>query len=215
MLLKRNALPATMRLLSFDIANKSLAHCCIDVNTAWRQEAMNSQTLEEANVAVDSAVKWVSGGVHDLIPNKKLKDSTAHERTLGLKRVMTSLRQLKTEDTIVLVEYQMSANYNANAIYNQIMYEMTDETTQVVVMRPTMKNTVQLSDDLGYRHFVGKYASKYTANKAHTTANLLCYDRVFGTDNSLSTVKKKNVDDLADAFMQALAFAWSKSFLQP
>lgn len=195
-----------MRVLSFDIANKSLAHCCVDRNENWVSQMLQTKTIHEAEEVVNTSVKWVSGGVTDLIPGRKLKDTTIHERTVALKRLLLKLKELHPD--VVLVEYQMSANYNANAVFNQIIYEFTSDDAEVVVVKPTCKNTVWLRDDLKYQHFIARYSSKYSANKAHTKANFLYYAEVFGLSDMVRTIRKKNVDDLADAFMQMLYYIY-------
>ncbi len=198
-----------MRILSFDIANKSLAHCCIDRNSNWISEFLNTTTIQGANDVVNSSVKWVVGGVTDLIPGKKLKDSNIQERTLALKKLLCELKKLRPD--VVLVEYQMSANYNANVVFNQIIYEFTDDTTKVVVVKPMCKNTVWFKTDLKYQEFISKYSNKYCANKAHTKANFLYYVEIFGLSDVLKNIRKKNVDDLADAFIQIFPYIYNIS----
>lgn len=197
---------STVRVLSFDIANKSLAHCCIDRNENWMRELLQTKTIHAAAEVVDSSIKWVSGGVNDLIPGRKLKDTTIQERTVELKRVLGQLKMLNPD--VVLVEYQMSANYNANAVFNQIIYEFTSDSTEVVVIKPMCKNTVWLKTDLKYQHFIARYSSKYCANKAHTKANFIYYAEVFGLSDVVKSINKKNIDDLADAFMQLLTYVY-------
>jgi hypothetical protein len=63
-------------------------------------------------------------------------------------------------------------------------------------------------ETLAHGTFTEKYASKYTANKNHCKANFLYWLKLYSLDGLLKEngIEKKNVDDIADAFMQM--FGW-------
>ena len=58
----------------------------------------------------------------------------------------------------------------------------------------------------GILNKIHQYKKQYDANKAHTRANLLYYLQVFDREDLIADIKKDVLDDLADSFMQALAF---------
>lgn len=189
------------RAISFDIASKSLAWSVVDYNPSWMSDTLAAKSLEEVHSIIASAIDVKDWGVVDLMPGVALKDVDNVQRSRSLRRVLGGIDTWRCDGCVVLLEYQMSANYNANAVYNQIMYHFNHE--QVETISPTLKNKVKLGKGLAHQDFVGKYAASYTANKNHTKANLLHFAKVFGREMPAG-IAAKNKDDLADSFMQAM-----------
>jgi hypothetical protein len=127
----------------------------------------------------------------------------------------------------VLIEYQMSANDKSRCVSQQLIYHYSDYTginsdckgitkkdlknkeggkreTSIHLVGPSLKNKIHFSPDLTHSVFTDKYMSKYTANKNHTKANLLFFLKVYKLEHLIkdNNIKKKNIDDIADAFMQ-------------
>lgn len=190
-----------VRVLSFDIASKSLAWCVLEHNPLWLKDATEASSLEAVDAALDSAWRVLDWGVVDLLPGTALKDVDNLQRSRALRRELLSLDKWRTDTGVVLLEYQMSANYNANAVYNQILFHFCG--MEVETLSPTLKNKVKLGAGLGYQDFAGRYSNAYTANKNHTKANMLHYSKVFNRELPPG-IAAKNKDDLADAFMQAV-----------
>ncbi len=71
---------------------------------------------------------------------------------------------------------------------------------------PSLKNTVSFASHLKHKVFLAKYMDPYTANKNHCKENLLYYLRISGNMGLIEGLPKKNIDDAADAFMQAIAW---------
>ena len=132
-----------MYYLSFDVANKSLAVSFIYYNHNYKFLFENSNTdsnfksiyndMKEKNNILDNIIEYLYFNVEDLIPGKKVKDTEIIERSKSLKKYMTELKLIINKNILdrninkiyVLIEYQLSSNYNANAIYNQIIYEFS------------------------------------------------------------------------------------------
>jgi len=205
-----------MYYLSFDVANKSLAISLLEFKKEYKNDIQNIQKevninyLEQVNNILSKSINYIYYSVEDLIPDKKIKDSTIFERTLSLKSKLQKIKEitnsLNTEKIIVLIEYQMSSNYNANAIYNQIIYEFSDHNYELHVVHPSYKNKIYFHKDLHHSEFLGKYNNNYIANKNHTKSNFLYYLNAFNLNHVLEKIKKKNVDDLADSFMQIFGY---------
>ena len=166
-------------ILSFDCANRSLAVCGFSDN------------------------KIIFMKVYDLTEGKTC---STIERARLLK---TCLSSIEITPSLVLVEYQMSANDKSRCISQQIVYHYID-ICEVVLVGPSLKNKICLSADGSLEHatFMEKYSSKYTANKNHTKANFLYW---LASNNCScliadNKIKKKNIDDIADAFMQILGY---------
>ena len=176
--------------------------------------------------------------VVDLIPGKKVKNTTSMLRSTRLAGYLQQVdkvieQQVKigyrgNEEIKIFLEYQMSANFKSNFIFSQIMghfsnkdyeFKSTLEITKekfkrkydVVVIKPSLKNKLNLDKDKDYSYFMGKYAKKQSANKAHAKANLLYWLKQHDKENIISGIKKGNIDDVADSVTQALAwiiYAW-------
>ena len=185
-----------MNYLSFDCANRSLAVCYITLNTA--------------------DIKHNTGKIHilkviDLTKGAKI-DTVG--RAILLKKCLcaldTEILDMKspynTPNTI-LIEYQMSVNDKSRCVSNQILYHYSCiNNASVHLVGPTLKNKICFSEDDSLSHgvFMEKYASKYTANKNHTKANFLYWltKRNLNSIIKENKIKKKNIDDVADAFIQ-------------
>lgn len=212
-----------MYYLSFDVANKSLAVSLINYNKNYKTDIteylnnneIDSNTnineyIENINKIINEAINYIYYAVEDLIPGKKIKDTTIIERSYSLRQVLTNIKNvvndLNTDKIILLIEYQMCSNYNANAIYNQIIYEFCEDLYEIHVVRPTYKNKFCFKEELEYCNFIQKYTNTYVANKNHCKENFLFYLKTFNLNHVLENVKKKNIDDLADSFMQIFGY---------
>jgi hypothetical protein len=221
-----------MYYLSFDVANKSLAVSLIYFNNFVKKYKYDTSKeinkiksvndLIEFNKKINSSIKYIYYNVEDLIPGKKVKDTDILERSSSLKKYLYKVKDiintLKEEENIdkiyLLIEYQLSSNYNANAIYNQIIYEFSDDTNvntshiiyEITIMNPSYKNKIYFNKDLKHSNFIQKYNNNYIANKNHTKANFLYFIKHFNLEHVIKGIKAKNIDDLADSFLQIFGF---------
>jgi len=123
------------------------------------------------------------------------------DRAIQLKKCLTMLdEKIKTPIDKVLVEYQMSSNDKSRCVSNQIIYHYSEYSPEIV--GPSLKNTIYFSDELKYNAFASKYSRSYTANKNHTKANMLYWLNKHDRMDLISNIPKKNIDDVADSFMQ-------------
>lgn len=219
-----------MYYLSFDVANKSLATSFLYYNHDYKN-LFNTDTikksnhiniynnLKKTNKQIDNIIEYIYYNVEDLIPGQKLKDTNIIDRSKSLKKYLETLK-LIINKTIndrniikiyMLIEYQLSSNYNANAIYNQIIYEFSESNSnlyEIVIMNPSYKNKIYFSNDLKHSLFIQKYSNNYLANKNHTKSNFLYFLKIFKLSYVINDIKAKNIDDLADSFMQILAYIY-------
>jgi hypothetical protein len=216
-----------MYYLSFDVANKSLAVSFIYYNHNYKFLFENSNTdsnfksiyndMKEKNNILDNIIEYLYFNVEDLIPGKKVKDTEIIERSKSLKKYMTELKLIINKTILdrninkiyVLIEYQLSSNYNANAIYNQIIYEFSQHDSdlyEIIIMNPSYKNKIYFNNELKHSTFIQKYSNNYLANKNHTKSNFLYFLKTFKLEYVIDKIKAKNIDDLADSFMQIFAF---------
>ncbi len=197
-----------MRVLSFDVATKSLAFAVIEFDGDWMSKCMHvldsakpgyeMDALVQVNDIIGKAIQMPKLEVVDLAPGLKSKEVDPHKRARSLKQLLSSDDMNEKYDS-VLLEYQMSANYNANAVYNQLLYHYANYDVKTV--KPSMKNTLKIGK-VSMSELCQKYSTKYKANKVHSTQ---CVDHILKAFNlKWPDVKTKNKDDISDAIMQAL-----------
>lgn len=148
--------------------------------------------------------------VLDILPGRKVKEVNPVERLKLLKRALDDFAADEAALDKTLIEDQPGAfNFKSATVRDHLMMYHGD--TDLHLVNPHHKNKVYFRDDLTHDHFVATCRDKYTANKAHTRANFLYFMETFGHSAMLAGIKKENFDDIADAFMQAVAFHFGKT----
>ena len=105
----------------------------------------------------------------------------------------------------IYIEYQMNANDKSRCIFNQLIYAFSDTNLyKVKIITPTLKNKIYFSDELKHCKILQRYSKVYTANKIHCKENFLFFLNLFNKIKYINDIKKKNVDDIADTFMQLM-----------
>lgn len=203
--------------MSFDCASKSLAyfHATFDLDVYRKigQIGQSNEIGEESAIDIlrgiapkmKNFVEVHAAGVIDTLQGQPFEKSTEISRTLALKSALDGANFQMTPDTLVLVEKQPPTK---NTPSTGIMYQLLlyFAAYKLEIISPRKKLQICFSGELEYGNFVAKYSRSYEANKAHSKANFLYFLRIFGMEYIISGVKKKNYDDLADAFMQCIAY---------
>lgn len=179
----------------------------------------------------------------DLIPGKKVSETTVEHRTESLVSWLTDLdsklREIgvplagvgvtNKERPIVLMEYQMGPNDKSRTVSHQILAWYAVR-CRIAIVNPTLKNqthkgsTAFLNRWSGFNDwpqhgdFIAKYADTYSANKAHTKACMLYWMKHHASADESAIIQAvinsvKKCDDIADAFMQFAAWITSKAGL--
>lgn len=192
--------------------------------------------LSKANKIMDSIFEIQYINVFDLIPDNKVAQVKFTEILKRLKYVIFCLTKQLPKPDYVLIENQMSVNDKARGIsryieeyfvplgcddntlityalckYPLISAELPKniDATKVCIVAPGLKNAFQIDHvDGSYGKFTEKYATNYSANKAHTTHNFKHWLKITGQMNIIENCPNK-LDDLSDAFM--MAYAWCKN----
>ena len=192
-------------------------HTALHPTTYSQNLQSTCNNIIKLNNIINNTIDYLYYDVKDLIPGKKVKDTDIIERSNSLKNYMTELKIIVNKTILekninkiyILIEYQLSSNYNANAIYNQIIYEFSEPNSDlyvIIIMNPSYKNKIYFNKELRHSHFIQKYSNNYLANKNHTKSNFLYFLKLFNLNHVLENIKSKNIDDLADSFMQIFAF---------
>jgi hypothetical protein len=208
-----------MRVLSFDCANRSLAVCFATINE--KERANVTATIKSGMYNKTTMNNYAKIHLLKVFDVTKGDKCTTETRALLLKQCLLSvdkdIEEMKMTPTNVLIEYQMSANDKSRCVSQQILYHYSGIETNPTLVGPTLKNKVCLSNDDTLEHstFMGKYASKYTANKNHSKANFLHWIQLTDQKLLLRDIEKKNYDDAADAFMQIFGWLWWGSTAKP
>lgn len=203
--------------LSFDCANKSLAIGLYRINIKDIESIRNSinpsknKDIIEENKLTD-LIEILYVDVLDIIPNKKVKDVDIIERTKMLKDAIKIVNnnikpfiQEYSQKVNVIIEYQMNVNDKSRTVFNQLIYEYTEDIYNIIVIKPMMKNMISLREELRYCKLLKNYTSVYKCNKQHTKLNFLYFLDKLDITDKVKHIEKKNLDDIADTFMQVLA----------
>jgi hypothetical protein len=212
--------------LSFDIANKSLAISLISFDKEYKKkinQIINNNyestliSMNTLNKQLNNIINYHIYEVVDLIPQQKVKNTTIIYRSNKLKEYLNKLnihiQEIKNKNNIdkltVLIEYQPSFNEKSRTIYNQIIYEYSDNNLyNIFIMNPLYKNKIYFNNELKHSSFMQKYNNNYIANKNHTKSNFLYFLDKYNLEHVIKNIKKKNLDDLADSFMQIIAYIY-------
>lgn len=225
---------------SFDVATKSLALSLIeyynpydDISNLWRVYKSNKsdrlskfdvskninlyiQLLDDINKILDKTIKIHILEVSDLIPNKKISETSSVERTRELHAYLSAVDEKiakvlkKPDELVVLIEYQMNANDKSRTIAAQVMYHFTKYNIPIHYVGPSLKNKLFFKSDLhsNYQNFIERYTTNYAANKNHTKYLLKILLNKLGkaSQEMISNIKKKNIDDIADSTIMSVAW---------
>lgn len=183
--------------LSIDVATKSLA--------------LGIYTIDSSSENVDNRIVPIALNVVDLNPEKKSKEMKVHEKAILLKKVLSTFDAHIPNDSIfeVLIEYQMNANHMSNAIFNMIAYHYAGRAVVHTVF-PSLKNSIHFHSNLSHSKILGMSSANYVANKNHCKYNFMYFMIMFGHTEMCTHIKSKNLDDIADTFMQCVAFHYRK-----
>jgi hypothetical protein len=194
--------------------------------------------LLKYNFIVDNFATPIFMDVVDLIPGKKLKDTTVITRSNRLKSylyyidklIYTELKNNSYDVSIpikVLLEYQMGPNDKSRNVCSQILFnyskndniefksfnfqhitisEKSDLIYSTEIVGPSLKNKINLDKDKDHQFFLTKYANNYDANKKHSSHNFLTWVKKKSIENMIKDIPKKNIDDIADSVIMALAW---------
>lgn len=180
-------------------------------NTCTEQEVLVlKQRTDSLSNALREFVVIYDADVVNLIPDKKDKDISEVERIKALvnyfnTKLVTVINKLglTSETLTVLIEHQMAPNTKARAIASALIAMFADY--EVYIVKPVLKNRINLSNDDHWINFVKKYKTLYTANKKHAIHNfeILSKDFTFLREEPF---KKTEISHVSDAFMQVLGY---------
>jgi hypothetical protein len=223
-----------MYTISIDTATKSMAVSIIQYNTEIDEQIMELykvyketkksvttvaellqlyiDLLDCVSVLVNNRIQVQHLDVVDLIPGQKMADTDVVFRTRQLYAYLTEIDTVldkldKLEKKLFLLEYQMGPNIQSNMVSSQLLYHFSKYDAEIKIIGPSLKNKVYIGGDDGkYSNFVEKYKTLYAANKNHTKYNFLKLMTHLNANRTFVSIKKKNIDDIADSVLMSLAY---------
>lgn len=200
--------------ISIDVAVRSLAIGVYKLKPFKSFDSLQTEDMIATNKKFNSIVDPVLMRVIDINDGTNTKDTTIISKAISLKTILTQIdsdiENQITNDTMVIIEFQMNANVGANAIFNMITFHYADK-YPIEIIKPSWKNTITLHPILSHSQFLGKCSSNYQANKQHTKYNMIYLLTVIDRLDMIQHIKKKNLDDIADTLLQCLAYHKSQS----
>ena len=175
-----------------------------DGATRAQCEALSAH-IARALAEARSFVRIVDGETVDLCPGQRDADVGTVDRLRAVARyvagrVRPSMRAADGRPIRVLIEYQLGANARARAVAAALVTLFADE--DVFIIGPTLKNRVATCEAGRYCHFAARYASTYTANKAHAKFNFAQFEAAFGTEIPPQAAGLRG--HIADSFLQVI-----------
>ncbi len=196
--------------LSFDCATKSLAISFV----YYDRQAMlaNMRGYEAGDVDLQEymrisreSFRYVFGRVVDLFPGRPNASVTTIERIRAVRSlldtVMLEVHQYATRVNVIC-EYQMAVNHKSRTVEVAILSMLAGHELHTVT--PSLKNKLSFGK-FTHADFLDAYPDRYKANKKHAEYNFIYLLQAMGITTELSYTKK-NRSDLADSFMQIIAF---------
>lgn len=215
--------------LSWDCANKTLAHAHITVDTAivskiagfvnemsrWNEQSDPEglslrDLLSRFNYALCNFITFHSTAVSDILQGRKVENVGEIERSAALVKFLAespvAVGNLDPA-TVVMIEHQPSkigdrSMNKSPMIGYQLMFYYSGFHT--ILVEPKIKNKLSVAG-----HTLDKYTgahSPYYARKKHSKEIFLHLVKTFGWENAIKGVKMSCMDDLADAVLQVIAF---------
>lgn len=208
-----------LRILSFDCANKSLAYFSAEFDPLYiaKYKQLRNNVLRE-NAPIEATAKLllflssqfaenIKCGVVDVLDGKKVADTELIHRTKCLKKKLDEIVSIMPAPDLVLIEAQPpNKNHKSSIVQDQLCMYFIDRNIECVLMDPRVKNKYSFDSSLHHDVFICKNPTLYAANKNHSKHNFLKFIKVFNMEYVLDGVKKENIDDLADSFMQIFAY---------
>jgi len=207
------------KIISFDVATKSMGVAIIElmdivkvedakyisnIVSEYLPDALSELVLDYGNCqATNDIIKFEYLDVWDLSDNQGDRLNIVTPAKVLSQYLQWVDREFGAMG-IMIYENQMNLNDKSRTMSHYIIYHYAMKDTMIVKMFPHEKNKIHFSPELKYQNFIKKYAKSYTANKAHSKANLQYLAKLYNLD--IAHIANKNLDDVADALMQIFAY---------
>lgn len=159
----------------------------------------------------DNFICFHSHGVADILGGMRVSDMNDIARTISLhKWLLSSDVSIKTitNDTRVIIEQQpgkigMMVNSKSMMVSHQLAFYYVNHNP--VMINPKLKNNIALDTHLTLAEYKNNN-SPYIARKKQSRDNFIFLLDKFNLSYITNGIPRANLDDLADSFMQIMAF---------
>lgn len=161
---------------------------------------------------LDNFIKVRKSGVVDVLSGLNVDETTNIFRIQCLHDTLVSLNIEVDFNTVVLIEEQPDVrNTKSNEVESAIMMYYTIQGARIMTINPTQKNNINFHHSIHRNVFLAGCNNQYQANKMHSSANFMYIVKLFKLNSMLATLDGSKYDDLADSFMQIMAWLGSRS----
>lgn len=188
---------------------------------------------------MDDIIQLRYVNVFNLIPGTKIDKIPLVDRLQRLKGVVEYIKFVngKMPGFVpiekILIEYQMSLQshdistalayafapiehgFSFSGTHMNFTYEFHNsiiKTHSVEIVGPALKGKVYFGSEGRMQNFRKKYMGNYTSNKAHSKYNFLKWIDEHECQDLIKGIPKANIDDIADSFIMAYAWAIKHCF---
>lgn len=180
---------------------------------------IKSLAISVIRINNEKEIKLLHVSVHDLLENKTTKKMKLIDNITIARKLKNELQILEekiedisnnNEEINVLIEFQLGLNIKSKSIASYCIYHFCDK-YNVEIIFPGLKTKYSFKQELDLGTFIKKYSTNYHAQKMCSKNNFLFWIERNKKIGMLKNIKKKNIDDIADAFMMCHAWCiWKK-----
>ena len=220
-----------MKFISFDCATKTFAFCYGEFNIEKKiiddyirkvekltqdiqdiqdikniQDIQNIQDIkkkiQDIKNGIKNCIQLYDGETVDLFPGISDEKIDIVNRIKKLvSYINTRIPNIST-DVKIFIEFQMGQNPKARAIVPALI--ACFHNNEIIMVNPSLKNKIYMTDKGRYCYFIEKYSSNYSANKKHCKYNFEKIEEYFYSKIPYSTKSMRG--HIADSFMQVLGY---------
>ena len=172
--------------------------------------ALIAPAVTALEAETNDLLRIVDGEMVDLFPGRADKDISTVERLRAVARYVAGrirpavAAAVPPEERLrVVVEFQMGPNAKARAVAAALVTLFVED--DIIIVGPALKNKVAACEAGRYCYFAERYATPYSANKAHSMFNFSQIEKVFGSSIPPTTPASLR-GHIADSFMQVIGY---------
>lgn len=193
-------------ILSFDCGTRRLGVCHMSFNVEYTKDIIEAvDNGMDVMEIIDTAIVLNYYDNIDLSPGVPIKGVNQLDLAKNLSIQLGILHTQVGDPTHILIECQpIAVNSKSAIVCGQLaLHYVQHNPDNVHLVSPTLKNTISLGNNLDIATIRKRnYASSYTTNKAHARDNFRHWMKTFNYKHP----PKKPINDIADAFMQAVSW---------
>jgi len=158
--------------------------------------------IENIKNGIKNCIQLYDGETVDLFPGISDEKIDIVNRIKKLVSYINTRIPYISSDVKIFIEFQMGQNPKARAIVPALITYFHNN--EIIMVNPSLKNKIYMTDKGRYCYFIEKYSSNYSANKIHCKYNFEKIEEYFYSKIPYSTKSMRG--HIADSFMQVLGY---------